>query len=86
MINWIPLAEHLPPEDGPKVLVTNNMGARNAFGHMSHVWLVSMVHKIEPGEETIHGEDKLAKWGRFMAFSEFDNVIANLTHWADVGL
>jgi hypothetical protein len=50
------------------LLVTNNIAARDAFGHYSHVWLTSLVQRKESGV--------------FVAFAEpSDQLIENLTHW-----
>jgi hypothetical protein len=67
---WQPI-ETAPREMGsPPILVTNSICARNAFGHMSHVWLVMMIHD-QPG-------------GGVCAFTEGDQKIHGLTHWAPV--
>lgn len=55
-----------------KVLVTNNLKARNAHGEMSHVWVVSMVHETTEPE------------GPFMAFTEGDRRLWGLTHYAEI--
>lgn len=81
---WISLAERLPDKDEPHFLVTNNLEARNAHGHRSHVWLVTMVHEAKPGEKTIHGDDKLQRFGRFSAFDDADIRVRGLTHWASL--
>jgi len=81
---WIPLAERQPADDEPHFLVTNNLEARNAHGHRSHVWLVVMVHEAKPGEKTIHGDDKLEVFGRFSAFDDADVRVRRLTHWASI--
>ena len=64
---WVSLAKEQPGGHIGKFLVTNNINARDAFGHMSHLWLVSMIHPQQDGS--------------FMAFSECDTKIGNLTHW-----
>lgn len=68
-MNWIPLAKGtLPPTTPhPKILVTNNLPARDAHGHMSHVWLVSMVHHDSTDDS----------WAAF----EGDAKLWGLTHW-----
>lgn len=70
---WVSVKDSLPPEHGPPILITNNMKARNAFGHMSHVWVVSMLHedKDAPGEFCALFGDNLRKiWG--------------VSHWAPI--
>lgn len=65
---WVSTDNELPsPEDDGKVLVTNNIGAKDAFGHMSHVWAVYMIHKESDGI--------------FTAFDEADRQIMGITHW-----
>lgn len=66
---WVKCSERLPEEHSGKILVTNNLEARDAFGHMSHIWLVQMIH--DGGEE----------FGWF-AFDDYDNrAPQNITHW-----
>ena len=68
MSEWIPVTERLPEKHQGKFLVTNNLKARDAFGFMSHVWLVNMLH---------HNDD----FG-YYAFDDYDNrVPQNVTHW-----
>jgi hypothetical protein len=56
-----------------KVLVTNNLKARDAHGQMSHIWCVGMVHKTDqPGFEP------------FMAFDNSDRRLWGLTHYAEI--
>lgn len=81
---WIPLADRLPEKDEPHFLVTNNLDARNAHGHRSHVWLVTMVHEHKPGDKTIHNGDALQEFGRFSAFDDADIRVRGLTHWASL--
>ena len=55
-----------------KMLVTNNIDARNASGEMSHLWLVNMIHKSSPQDKEIYGE--------YFAFDESDRRIGGITH------
>lgn len=76
---WVSFADAAPPVDVTvhgldptatvprKVLVTNNLHARDATGRMSHVWL-AMPHEGREG---------------WVAFDEGDCKIRNLTHWRD---
>lgn len=64
---WVSLSAREPPEDCPRLLVTNNVTARDAFGHHSHIWLTSMVHK--------------QKDGSYSAFDEHDMKLHGITHW-----
>lgn len=67
--DWIALSEQQPPERSGPLLVTNNIKARDAFGHMSHLWLVRMVH-VDPSA------------GGFSAFEDNGfRKIEGLTHW-----
>lgn len=63
---WIPVSEGLP-KSRSKILVTNNINARNAYGEMSHVWLVSMIHKEMDGS--------------FSAFDDADRQIHDITYY-----
>lgn len=64
---WVSLAERMPPANCPRLLVTNNVNARDAIGHASHLWLVHMVHKYADGT--------------FGAFTDHDLKLHGLTHW-----
>lgn len=81
---WIPLVERLPADDEPHFLVTNNLDARDAHGHRSHVWLVTMVHEHKSGDMTLRGGDARQEYGQFSAFDESDYHLRGLTHWASV--
>lgn len=64
---WVSLAERQPPKDCARLLVTNNITARDAYDHFCHLWLVHMVHKQDDGS--------------FAAFDDHDRKIHGLTHW-----
>lgn len=64
MSDWQPI--DTAPDD-QKVLVTNNLEARDAHGRMSHVWLVDLVQTGSDGERTAFTEDLVR--------------IHRLTHW-----
>ncbi|MFG6457881.1 hypothetical protein [Roseateles sp. BYS96W] len=74
---WVSFADLEPPRDarldnpevvaGRRVLVTNNVKARDAMGRMSHVWFVSPI-KTNDG---------------WVAFDEADRKIFDLTYWFD---
>jgi hypothetical protein len=76
---WAAFADREPPstaaKDDPnvrttdRVLVTNNMRARDRMGRMSHVWFASPI-KSEDGSE-------------WVAFDEGDRKIHGLSHWFD---
>lgn len=55
-----------------KVLVTNNIKARDAHGQMSHVWVVSLVQK-----------DSDRRYG-FISFDDRHCRVLNLTHYAEL--
>lgn len=77
---WTPFASQMPPSHSGFLLVTNNVEARDAFGHHSHIWLVSMVH-VHKEAVRIGGRDYAEK-GEITAFAESgDHHIRNLTHW-----
>lgn len=82
-LRWIELANCRPLDPCGPILVTNNLAARDALGHMSHVWLVTMVHRWTPGERDINGRIGLEHYGRFTAFDGMGQRLRNLTHWAD---
>jgi hypothetical protein len=65
----------------PDILVTNNLEARNRWGNMSHVWLVSMVHYHDDGPHIFNGRE-LAVQGEVTAFAQpCDQPLRCLTHW-----
>lgn len=75
MSDWQPI-ESAPTElftgKCEKFLVTNNRKARTAHGHMSHVWLVSMIHE---------------KDGEVCAFSDGSyNRVYGITHFMPLGV
>ncbi|MCA8237698.1 hypothetical protein [Burkholderia cenocepacia] len=67
---WIAFTEAIPPvqENGRgdrarrKVLVTNNINARDAFGDPSHVWIGSPVHDEDDGWCVPDGGKFLTHW------------------------
>jgi hypothetical protein len=66
---WISVSEKVPDPREGKVLVTNNIKARDTYGNMSHVWLVRMIHD---------GSDEFG----WFAFDDYDNrVPQHITHW-----
>lgn len=67
MSNWKPITEEIKR----KVLVTNNLESRDAFGQMSHVWIALSVH-----------EDS-KRPGKFCAFEHYTRVW-DLTHYAEI--
>lgn len=68
-----PAWEPIDPLNIPtgRVLVTNNLEARDANGVMSHVWIGHVVRSSHTG-------------GEFVTFDEGDRVIYGLTHWAPI--
>ena len=80
MLKWIAFKDRLPPpveltrEPGrlltKRVLVTNNLTARDAAGQPSHVWFVRPMATLE---------------GRtgWTAYDDGDRRIHDLTHWCD---
>ena len=88
---WIAFSDRMPePAHDPKnpgqpthgyILVTNNLEARNRWGKMSHVWLVSMVHIHE--QEIVFGGMEMAAAGEITAFAEphGNRSLRGLTHW-----
>lgn len=86
---WISFSDQMPTpaydraNPGPThgyILVTNNISARNRWGRMSHVWLVSMVHTHD--KPNVLGGRTLAEAGEITAFAQpWDMAIRGLTHW-----
>lgn len=61
----------LPDSGGGPFLVTNNIGARNAHGRMSHVWRVGMIFvSADP------------QYAPAYAFDDADRRICGVTHYA----
>ena len=69
---WTEINPNALPDSkiGP-FLVTNNIGARNAHGRMSHVWRVHMLHL---------SDDPL--YAPVCAFDDANRRIGALTHFA----
>jgi hypothetical protein len=65
---WIRIDKCVPPKESGFLLVTNNIGARDAFGHMSHIWLVSLIFPQFAGGFSAYAEPS-------------DRRVENLTHW-----
>lgn len=86
---WISFSDQMPApaydraNPGPThgyILVTNNISARNRWGKMSHVWLVSMVHTRDKNYE--FGGRIVAFAGEITAFAQpGDTPLRGLTHW-----
>ena len=63
---WIPCEVRMP--DGKRnLLVTNNLEARDVFGEMSHIWLVTNIYA---------GEN-----GKYSAFDESMQRIHGIKYW-----
>jgi hypothetical protein len=56
-----------------RVLVTNNINARDAEGQMSHVWIGYIIKSSEPDI-----------YGRFTTFNECDIRIHDITHYCEI--
>jgi hypothetical protein len=56
-----------------RVLVTNNIAARDALGNMSHVWIGTIIKSSEP-----------EKRGKFVTFDDGDMMILDITHYCDI--
>lgn len=69
---WRPIAE---ADKLRKMLVTNNIDSRDAFGQMSHVWIANIIESGEP-----------EKYGKWVCFDEADRMVWNLTHCCEIPL
>lgn len=69
MKNWKKITKELRQ----RVLVTNNINARDARGGMSHVWLGNIIKSSEP-----------EKYGKFVTFDEADRKILDITHYCEI--
>lgn len=56
-----------------RVLVTNNLNARDAHGGMSHVWIGNIIKSSEP-----------KRYGKFVTFDEGDARIHDITHYCEI--
>lgn len=65
--NWRPITGEIRR----KVLVTNNLNARDAHGQMSHVWVASLVQIDDSGKE-------------FITFTDHWQKIWGLSHYAEI--
>lgn len=54
---------------GTKVLVTNNLDSRDAYGQRSHIWIVDMV---------------FYKDGEYYAYTERNTKIYSITHFCEL--
>ena len=80
---WIAFAERWPAVNAalddksvkttPRVLVTNNLEARDRMGRMSHIWLAA---PFKPSDTKRHG--------CVVGFDESDRMIQELTHWLEM--
>lgn len=71
MTDWKPIIGEIKRP----VVVTNNIEARNAFGHMSHLWVTTYVQRAEPQEHMLDEG--------FICFDGWQKVIG-LTHYAEI--
>jgi hypothetical protein len=82
--SWIPFSSLMPTDaygdrHHPSILVTNNISARTAQDHTSHIWLVSNVYK--------HVIDEMPRPGYIYAYAgevtafSVDTRVRNLSHW-----
>lgn len=69
MADWKRITKELPH----RVLVTNNLNARDAQGQMSHVWIGTIIKSAEP---------KI--YGKFVTFDEADRKILDITHYCEI--
>lgn len=67
--NW----KRITKEIDKRVLVTNNINARDAKGRMSHVWIGIVIKSSEPD-----------KYGKFTTFTDCDQRILDLTHYCEI--
>ena len=84
---WVAFAEQEPPVSAAlddasvktpdRVLVTNNLGARDRMGKMSHVWFAA------PIRERVGCGSGTWRDGGWVAYDEADRLIVGLTHWFD---
>lgn len=56
-----------------RVLVTNNIKARDAHGQMSHVWIGFIIKSDQP-----------QKYGKFITFTDGDQRVLDLTHYHEI--
>ncbi|WLG49147.1 hypothetical protein [Pseudomonas sp. FP1742] len=80
---WIAFAERWPAQNAalddqsvkttPRVLVTNNLDARDRMGRMSHVWYAAPMKSSAPDVT-----------GPVIAFDEGERKIHGLTHWFEM--
>jgi len=62
---WIRFTRRHPPKNR-KVLVTNNLAARDSYGDMSHLWIATPFRSVSE---------------HWYTFDNCDQQIYNLTHW-----
>lgn len=69
MDNWKRITKELKV----RVLVTNNINARDAHGGMSHVWIGNIIKSDKPKER-----------GKFVTFDDGDMMILDITHYCEI--
>jgi hypothetical protein len=67
---WRPITA---ADEGARMLVTNNLHARDAHGGMSHVWISHIIEASDPD-----------RTGPYVGYDEGDRLIENLTHCAAI--
>lgn len=85
MNTWIPFSSLMPTDaygdrHHPSILVTNNISARTAQDHASHIWLTCSVYKHTTNEKTSTGYIR-SYAGEVTAFSDRDVRLRSLSHW-----
>lgn len=76
---WIAFEDQMPTPPHGRILVTNNVEAKDAQGFASHVSLVYAVHHYQFGV-SLRGH-VLAEEGEVTAVSETGVRLRGLTHW-----
>jgi hypothetical protein len=57
------------PRKHRKLLVTNNIAARDAFGQMSHIWIINLLQ-----------HDRATGWSAYADNGDFLRI-ENISHW-----
>lgn len=69
-----------PPPQFRKVIVTNNLKARDAHGQMSHVWVGLPQVSSGPTDSF----PRIPEKGSWMMFTDSYDTVQYLTHWCEI--
>lgn len=82
MTPWIAFEAQMPTPPHGRILVTNNLSAKDAHGFASHAWMVGSVYRHRKQEMSCTRPGYVEAYeGEITAFTEDATRLRNLTHW-----